>query len=46
MAEKTYTETMHLEEAGLHKDGAADHVANEPLSPEEDKRILRKIDKW
>lgn len=46
MAEKMDTEVMHLEDGVQHKDSAAGHVLNGPLSPEEDKRILRRIDLW
>lgn len=38
---------MHLEDGDLQKDVAEGVISGEErLSPEEDKRILRKVDMW
>lgn len=44
---KDMPETLHLEDgADAKKDLDSGVDAMEPLSPEEDRRILRKIDMW
>lgn len=43
----TTVEKTELDGRGLHaEDGNAVDITTEDLSPEEDKRLLRKIDRW
>lgn len=43
--EKKDVEHAHVDD-GVHADFKLEHVTTVTLSPEEDRRILRKVDKW